>query len=305
MFISVSELKDIIAFAMSLDNEVKCIDFPPEEYESVEARLRSGKRLITHRSYKEYDKYHVDDVLRTPFGFDVTVVFVTKLPSIESSPYVSYLTQEQLDEIGDAPVDLIRLQIVNSLMENYLKKPAARMPKIPKGMKFYHASPIKFHYGDMLTGGHEGGSGHGHHNVCMTTSPVAHATIQCDIPYTKDYNPKPSREQYEEWGKMSKEVANAAQDAWLAEKLHQNPAEWFVYEVEPIGTISYVEGNNEYQASAAKVIKVIGKARAILQKHSRSDNDSIAWPPYVQRHRELKRKERILRHDVQDDDDDS
>jgi hypothetical protein len=49
-------------------------------------------------------------------------------------------------------------------------------------IKFYHASPRRYRHGDIITGGHEGGAGYTHPNVCMTTSPDPHATIRCGIP---------------------------------------------------------------------------------------------------------------------------
>src|SRR5690606_4805309 len=44
-------------------------------------------------------------------------------------------------------------------------------------VKYYHASPRRFRNGDILTGGHDGGFGYAHDNVCITTSPAPHVTV--------------------------------------------------------------------------------------------------------------------------------
>lgn len=111
----------------------------------------------------------------------------------------------------------------------------------------YHASPVRFRHGDLIVGGRGGGSGYAHPNVCMTTSPLAHATINNNIPGWRGHhvNPDPNS---------------------LYSKPPVVDRDWFVYEVEPIGPLHYVEGNEEYQARSAKVIRNLGKASAFLQK---------------------------------------
>jgi hypothetical protein len=96
--------------------------------------------------------------------------------------------------------------------------------------RYYHASPKRFKSGQILTGGHEGGywSERGDEpspNLCLTTSPVPHATI-----FTK-----------------------AIED------------NWFVYEVEPLQDIDdqHPNGNDEVQCHSARVIKLVGSARGL------------------------------------------
>jgi len=95
-----------------------------------------------------------------------------------------------------------------------------------RGLTFYHASPERFRHGDVLRGNMSGGYGSEHENVCMTTTPKPHGTIQ-----------------------------SAIQD------------DWFVYEVEPVGPVWFVEVNNEYQAKQAVVKSMVGKAGAMNKNH--------------------------------------
>ena len=156
-------------------------------------------------------------------------------------------------------------------------------PRIPKSQKFYHASPRRFRHGDIITGGHEGGSGYAHPNVCMTTSPKAHGTIARNIPGWPGYR-----------GHFTPE------DAPL------DVPDWYVYEVEPLYEPRYVEGNEEYQTKAAKVIQNLGPAKAFLSQEPK-DNEvpetswrwpkavSRAYPPDVEKDRKIKHAERSAR----------
>lgn len=96
-------------------------------------------------------------------------------------------------------------------------------------IRYFHASPVRFRYGDILTGGHEGGAGYKHWDVCMTNSPVPHATI--------------------------------------SDKVTRS---WHVYEVEPLYRVGFCEGNGEYQTKAARVIRRVGNAKAILDNYKRN-----------------------------------
>jgi hypothetical protein len=92
--------------------------------------------------------------------------------------------------------------------------------------RFYHASPRRFRHGDLLTGGHDGGYGYPHPNVCMTNSPAPHGTV----------------------------AHKAVEENWL------------VYEVQPNGTVTHNEGNGEYQARSATVLQCVGRAAALAAK---------------------------------------
>lgn len=128
----------------------------------------------------------------------------------------------------------------------------------PHGLRFYHSSPVRFHHGDLLYGGMEGGAGTQHDNVCMTTTPVPHVTIRSRIPgWDGFYGDAPIRD-------------------------------WYVYEVEPLGKVTFVRDNAEYQTPSAKVIRNLGKAKALL----RDDNVSVALNPIAERERMRKMQER-------------
>lgn len=133
--------------------------------------------------------------------------------------------------------------------------------KSVRGIKFYHASPKRFRYGDILTGNRSGGAATGSGNVCMTTTEEPHVTIKSCMK-KDDYNTK----------------MNIA-----------DPDQWFIYLVEPIGNVVYVEGNHEYQAKSAKVLRNLGKALSLYKK--RPNKISIALSPDRERQRMLKLKE--------------
>jgi hypothetical protein len=133
--------------------------------------------------------------------------------------------------------------------------------KSVRGIKFYHASPKRFRYGDILTGNRSGGAATGSGNVCMTTTEDPHITIKSCMK-KDDYNTK----------------MNIA-----------DPDQWFIYLVEPIGDVVYVEGHHEYQAKSAKVLRNLGKALSLHKK--RPNKISIALSPDRERQRMLKLKE--------------
>ncbi len=175
-------------------------------------------------------------------------------------------------------------------------------PSIPKSQKFYHASPRRFRHGDIITGGHEGGSGYAHPNVCMTTSPKAHGTIASNIPGWPGYHPrKPIND--DEFGLCS-------------EPAEPTPKDWYVYEVEPLYEPTYVEGNEEYQTKAAKVIQNLGPAKAFLSQDPKDNTTPVfskkwpkavsrAFPPDVEKDRKIKhaqRQARLLTKNKQEED---
>jgi len=170
--------------------------------------------------------------------------------------------------------------------------------KIPKGMKFYHASPKRFRHGDILRGDQMGGANTNHPNVCMTTKPDPHATISTSIPGWKGYKPHPPPEVANKWVGLPTKEYVAAYDAWEAEQT-KKPQDWYIYEVEPLTDPTYNEGWHEYQTKAAKVIRVVGKAKALLQKGG--DGDAASYLPQEERRRQLKQKEREERRQRRDD----
>ncbi|TXH10286.1 MAG: hypothetical protein E6R04_05805 [Spirochaetes bacterium] len=120
-----------------------------------------------------------------------------------------------------------------------------------RGLTFYHASPKRFRHGDVLRGNMSGGYGSEHENVCMTTTPKPHGTIQ-----------------------------SAIQD------------DWFVYEVEPVGPVWFVEINKEYQAHQAVVKSLVGRAGALNKNHP-SPSRQRAKSPAVEKQRQKKWEDRL------------
>lgn len=191
-------------------------------------------------------------------------------------------------QIQEGEIRFSLSQFINEVIEEELNEAKPRYPVTSKdtiggkhgadvrGIKFYHASPVRFRHGDIITGGHSGGSGYAHSNVCMTTSPVPHGTIASNIP------------------------------GWSGSRTHDRPADdfqpvqdkdWYVYEVEPRGKVHYVAGNGEYQAASAMVLKNIGKATAFLSQEpdywqAKSDPQQSAREPAVERERIAKHADR-------------
>jgi len=178
---------------------------------------------------------------------------------------------------------------------------ARRSPRLTPDIKLYHASPVRFRHGDVLTGGRGGGAGYAHDNICMTTNPDPHVTIKSSIAGWSGFHPVPSQELTSEWAGLSREEHKKARDDWETAAL-KKPLDWFVYEVEPITDLKYVEGNHEYQARAVKIVKVVGKGSAFLQKRPETSK-GWAYPPEVERHRKEKQKERQDRRERDKDDD--
>ena len=172
-------------------------------------------------------------------------------------------------------------------------------------MKFYHSSPNRFRHGDILTGNRKGGYGSMHHNVCITTSPMPHATISSRIPGWHGFNPDYVSQQIEYFKSHSKEAwtkedwaKQELENLLLIQKNQSNKVDWFVYEVEPHNCDPiYVGGNCEYQVRSAKVIKNIGKASAFLQKkiHHADDRRARAFDFDVEKKIKDKQRERDFR----------
>lgn len=66
--------------------------------------------------------------------------------------------------------------------------------------------------------------------------------------------------------------------------------------------MTYVEGNNEYQTRAARVLKNMGRASAFLQKRSPVVGTSAALSADRDRDRARKYAERRQRHEKRRDD---
>lgn len=179
-------------------------------------------------------------------------------------------------------VGTIRLLIREAAAERWRpRRKDYEQGRVTPAQKFYHASPRRFRNGDILTGGRSGGYGSCHTSVCMTTSPDPHATIRSRIPGWSGYDTQNDEIDVEDFmspGRLRSQV----------------DADWYVYEVEPIGDVSYVADNAEYQARAARVVRNVGKATSFLKK--RGDSGLVgALSPARDRHRAAKYADRAAR----------
>ena len=68
------------------------IDFPEEEIDT----LKKQNKIITTRVSAEYNKYHVGDLIRTPWGDVFRVVDIKKFKDVKNHPYLDELTQDQI-----------------------------------------------------------------------------------------------------------------------------------------------------------------------------------------------------------------
>lgn len=163
--------------------------------------------------------------------------------------------------------------------------------RITPGQRFYHASPRRFRHGDILTGGHSGGWGSAHSNVCMTTSPDPHVTIRASIP---GWSNSHTQEYIDAYGDDESRPGRLQSQA---------STDWYVYEVEPMHSVRYVKGNNEYQTRAARVIRNLGKASALLKKRHPDGGTAIALSPARDRDRLTKYADRRSRRAKKNDED--
>jgi hypothetical protein len=119
------------------------------------------------------------------------------------------------------------------------KRKFAKKPKT----KFYHASPKRFHPGDILIPAIETGKGNYGYGelpyVYLATSPIPHHTIWPDI------------------------------------KVDKEP--WFVYEVEPLDKV-YTGEWDELITRRAKIVKFIGNAQGLMNRKMRTYKEKESKP---------------------------
>jgi hypothetical protein len=132
------------------------------------------------------------------------------------------------------------------------------------GLKFYHASPKRFRYGQVLFGGKSGGWIDKNHDdksvledincIYMTTNPMPHGTI-----------------------------ARSGID------------DWFIYEVEPLQDVKYNGGNLEYVTHSAKVVKNVGTARSFLQRYKKQYSGTNMLAVSEIPEKEKRKKEKLVK----------
>ena len=86
---------------------IKKITFPAEEI----SQLQGKDCLITTRVSQEYNRYHLGEILQTPWGQLYIVSQVLKLKHVKDHPHYSKLTNEQIQLISKYKrIDVITLK---------------------------------------------------------------------------------------------------------------------------------------------------------------------------------------------------
>ena len=86
---------------------IKKIDFPVEEV----ALLKNKSRIITTRVSKEYNRYHLGDILESPWKELYIVDKLKKISCIKDHPYYQDLTTEQIQLISKYKrIDILTLK---------------------------------------------------------------------------------------------------------------------------------------------------------------------------------------------------
>jgi len=87
--------------------KIKKINFPREEI----SQLKNKKHIVTTRVSKEYNCYHINDILKTPWGKCYIVEKVQKVDTVKNHPYYHYLTKEQIKLISKYKrIDVVALK---------------------------------------------------------------------------------------------------------------------------------------------------------------------------------------------------
>ena len=75
---------------------IKKIDFPVEEI----AQLKNNNQLVTTRVSQEYNRYHIGEILESPWKQLYIVANTQKIKNIQDHPYYTELTKEQIQLIA-------------------------------------------------------------------------------------------------------------------------------------------------------------------------------------------------------------
>ena len=88
---------------------IKEIHFPVEELE----QLKGKTRIITTRVSREYNRYHIKEILKTPWNELYIVAKVDKITDIKEHPFYHNLTKEQIQLISKyKKIDILTLEKV-------------------------------------------------------------------------------------------------------------------------------------------------------------------------------------------------
>lgn len=103
--------------------------------------------------------------------------------------------------------------------------------------RYYHVTTKKFNHGDIL----KAPDGE---KIFLSDKPEPHQTMAGE------------RVRPPKWFRQGRIDSGGWKDEW--------DGKWYVYEVEPIGTLEYGIENNEIQVRGAKILRFVGDGRAIL-----------------------------------------
>ena len=146
-------------------------------------------------------------------------------------------------------------------------------------LKYYHATRYRYKVGDRIK-----------HNdtplISIATTPILHSTIDSMLSFPgKNYS-----ECNNIWDNIWKKIelkypksdfANGTEASieiekeFKKQKLLAEKLPIFVYQVEPIGKISYSSANGHLYAPDAEVMKIIGNARGIYNNYYKGDVSRI------------------------------
>ena len=114
----VSDEKSLELFGMSNEEHYdqlsskKWIDFPREEFSSLQARLEAGKPIFTTRTMDEMGKYRVGIEVIAPWDQVLRVVEVRPINDVEDHPFLDELTASQIEQLSNGSMELIKLEKV-------------------------------------------------------------------------------------------------------------------------------------------------------------------------------------------------
>lgn len=95
-----------------LSSPIQKITFPKDEHHNLIDDLNNNYDILTTRILNERNKYKLNDILISDIGYYLQVIKVEKYKQISDHPYLSYLTDSQIKQIGTNPFDIIYLHKV-------------------------------------------------------------------------------------------------------------------------------------------------------------------------------------------------
>jgi hypothetical protein len=91
-----------------LAQHVSYIDFPKTEYESLKKRLSKNKPIYTTRIKDEQNKYDLNDIVLSPFGY-LKVSDIQTFSKIQDHPFYDNLSIDEKETIKDHIFDVLKL----------------------------------------------------------------------------------------------------------------------------------------------------------------------------------------------------